>query len=602
MSFRKPKIYALEAPKYDDIELNSGAGEIDVNVGASEIDVNGRTNERGVNSGTTEGSKEIEGGVNGGELVRVEAINEENIEDSDGILNGGTTEGGEAVKGGVNRGKTGEADVHGESFMSDANVEIHGAIEANSGEKVKDGNGTLNGHYTSEDGGSCEEKEFEAYSNFCRDEYMNYGKPPPESHVLDEKQGVAQEVASDQGAGAEFQCAGIVGSSGDEFQCACVVGSVSAKQARAQTEYEHVETDFVDPLLGDSKGWELCSHFGSFDDKEKLRYTNFRGDRYMRNPTFELGIKFANKKEFKAAIDNYSIVNGKNIYVYTRDRDRVIGKCKSPCKWFVYVLEVKALRTHDLIVKSMNHQHTNCNHCWKNKKGLASAIAELLPNLSYIFYLQHMYMNFKKRHPGKTLQNMLWSIASSSNVEMYELKMRELKDYDVEAFAWVKKALPPENWCSAFFSHHTKCDTVVKNMNNGDPHYYADPCYKRDMFMQIYGNVLHLTNGKDLWTLSDEVDLDLPIPSVQASHNSKTCKIVIEENVVRERQEGKTQDNNTAEQGKKGRRTVADGEGAKEAVISGRAVEKVAVGGGVLGKLLQVLQVVGNQLQVLGSS
>ncbi|KAL3498616.1 hypothetical protein ACH5RR_041348 [Cinchona calisaya] len=38
--FRKPIMYALEAPKHDDAELNDGASKNDVNVGASDIDVN----------------------------------------------------------------------------------------------------------------------------------------------------------------------------------------------------------------------------------------------------------------------------------------------------------------------------------------------------------------------------------------------------------------------------------------------------------------------------------------------------------------------------------------------------------------------------------
>ncbi|KAL3528913.1 hypothetical protein ACH5RR_008235 [Cinchona calisaya] len=62
-------------------------------------------------------------------------------------------------------------------------------------------------------------------------------------------------------------------------------------------------------------------------------------------------------------------------------------------------------------------------------QGLASAIAELLSNSSHRFCTQCTHRNFKKMHLGKTLLNMMWGIASSSNVEMYELKMRELKDY-----------------------------------------------------------------------------------------------------------------------------------------------------------------------------
>ncbi|KAL3520283.1 hypothetical protein ACH5RR_018432 [Cinchona calisaya] len=318
----------------------------------------------------------------------------------------------------------------------------------------------------------------------------------------------------------------------------------------------------------------------------------------MKNPTFELGMKLANKREFKEVIDNNSIVNGKDIYRYTRDRDTVRAKRKSPCKWFVYVLEVKALGTHDLVVKLIWRYATEL------KRSNVDTIVEV------------MFTPFREPgcNPRSTLtvmgvdpNNGSWPIAwaiveneakEQCNVEMYELKMRELKDYDAKAFAWVKNASPPENWCLDFFSHHTKCDMILNNIcessnshilevrdnpiismleiirknlitrikdrstwmrkshglvgpairqiiddtvkisrkwnplsngkagyevkgprgeqNNGDPHYCADPCYSRDLFLQIYDNILQPTNGKDLWPLSDEVDLDPPIPCVPA--------------------------------------------------------------------------------------
>ncbi|KAL3537569.1 hypothetical protein ACH5RR_000935 [Cinchona calisaya] len=254
----------------------------------TKTDVNGETNGGDVNGGTTEGSEVLEGGINSGAPVRLICM-------------------------GAN-----EADVDGNSFMSD-----------------------FEGHYTSEDGGSCDEKEFEGYSNFCRDDYMDYGKPPLESQVLDEEQGEAQEVASNQGAaqeaasnqdaaqeatsnqgtGAEFECAGagIVGSSGDEFERSYAAGSTGAKQKRAHTEDKHVEPDSVDHLLSDPQRWELNSNPGSSDDEEQSTYTNFRGDRDMTNSTFRLGIKFVNKQEFKESLKGLTDTTVEVMYTLFRE-------------------------------------------------------------------------------------------------------------------------------------------------------------------------------------------------------------------------------------------------------------------------------------------
>ncbi|KAL3516233.1 hypothetical protein ACH5RR_023135 [Cinchona calisaya] len=205
---------------------------------------------------------------------------------------------------------------------------------------------------------------------------------------------------------------------------------------------------------------------------------------------------------------------------------------KWPIAWAVIEKEAREHRYWflELFIRDLEIENSNITHIYLSNK---SAIAELLPNSSHMCCVQHKYRNFK--NPSKTLQNMLWSIASSSNVKMYEMKMTELKDYDAETFAWVKKALLPENWCLAIFSHHSKCDMIVNNIcvkgprgehihrNNRDPHYYADPAMT-------------------------EICL---------------CRFMI----------------------KKGRRTTAGGRSAEKAAANHRGAEEAAVGGRGVGKV-----------------
>ncbi|XP_071929017.1 uncharacterized protein [Coffea arabica] len=49
------------------------------------------------------------------------------------------------------------------------------------------------------------------------------------------------------------------------------------------------------------------------------------------------------------------------------EKKRLRAKCKLSCQWFVYASAETALGTDDLVVKSMNNVHTNCNHAWENK-------------------------------------------------------------------------------------------------------------------------------------------------------------------------------------------------------------------------------------------
>ncbi|KAL3528914.1 hypothetical protein ACH5RR_008236 [Cinchona calisaya] len=213
MLFRKPIMYVLEAPKHDDAALNGGASKTDMNVGTMRLICM-------VSHFMSDANVELHD--------RTEANSKENIEDGNETLNGGTTESSETVEGGVNSGRP-----------------MRLMTKVNSKGNIEDGNGTINGGTTV--GGEAVEDSAnsrESVRLMCMvshlDDYIDYGKPPPKSQVLDGEQGAAQEAASNQGASAEFQRAGNVGSSGNEFQRACPARSAGANQAQAHTEDEHV--------------------------------------------------------------------------------------------------------------------------------------------------------------------------------------------------------------------------------------------------------------------------------------------------------------------------------------------------------------------------
>ncbi|KAL3532860.1 hypothetical protein ACH5RR_006381 [Cinchona calisaya] len=110
---------------------------------------------------------------------------------------------------------------------------------------------------------------------------------------------------------------------------------------------------------------ELYSTYGSSEEDVEhnmVRYVDFRVDRDMRRPRFELGMKFALSEEFKKAIRNYFIWKGKPVKPYTNKNHRARAKCKPPCKWEVYASKVTSLGTNDLVIKTLNDVDENCNH------------------------------------------------------------------------------------------------------------------------------------------------------------------------------------------------------------------------------------------------
>lgn len=75
-----------------------------------------------------------------------------------------------------------------------------------------------------------------------------------------------------------------------------------------------------------------------------------------------------------------------------------------------------------------------------------------------------MYCNFKKLHRGKTLKDKLWKIVRASNNSLYENALRELEEYDINAYTWVVNGPNKECWVKAFFPIYVKCDMLCNNL------------------------------------------------------------------------------------------------------------------------------------------
>ena len=116
----------------------------------------------------------------------------------------------------------------------------------------------------------------------------------------------------------------------------------------------------------------LSSDGGSSEEEEdgdqfQRRYKDFCMEKFKIDTRFELGMKFGSRAQFKAAVQEYGIKMGRPVYTKRNESKRVRAKCKAPCQWFVFASIEKALGSTDLVVKSMNDKHENCNHAWKNK-------------------------------------------------------------------------------------------------------------------------------------------------------------------------------------------------------------------------------------------
>ncbi|XP_062010891.1 uncharacterized protein LOC133727313 [Rosa rugosa] len=97
------------------------------------------------------------------------------------------------------------------------------------------------------------------------------------------------------------------------------------------------------------------------------------------------------------------------------------------------------------------------------QKGLGNAIANLFPNAEHRHCVRHLYNNFKSKHPGEGLKQLVWNAARSSTQVWYNKHMDALRELDEDAWLWFQDKSPAQ-WLRAFFRDESKCDILLNNM------------------------------------------------------------------------------------------------------------------------------------------
>ena len=121
---------------------------------------------------------------------------------------------------------------------------------------------------------------------------------------------------------------------------------------------------------------ELDSASESEFENDKPKFVKFSADEEMtKNFKFSAGMEFATLQQFKDAILEHSVLNGKEIRFPKSDKDRVRAVCKKKkkCDYFIFVSRVG--RTTTFRVKTMCPKHT-CGRAFKNKNANSRWVAK----------------------------------------------------------------------------------------------------------------------------------------------------------------------------------------------------------------------------------
>lgn len=129
-------------------------------------------------------------------------------------------------------------------------------------------------------------------------------------------------------------------------------------------------------------------------------------------------MRFQDGQEFKEAVRNYCINLGKDCRFRPSEpkRVRAIYTTKG-CKWFIFASIETTNKSKDLVVKSMNLNHNNCNNNWKNRLIIAKWVAER--------YVERFRVN-PKMHVKLIRQNI---------DEEYKVEISKIKLYNARAIA-----------------------------------------------------------------------------------------------------------------------------------------------------------------------
>ncbi|KAL4587996.1 hypothetical protein LXL04_000874 [Taraxacum kok-saghyz] len=95
--------------------------------------------------------------------------------------------------------------------------------------------------------------------------------------------------------------------------------------------------------------------------------------------------------------------------------------------------------------------------------GLTNAIAKIFPNAEHRSCLKHIHENMRRFWSDTEYRNLLWDSATTTTTPHFDNAMELFRQFDVEAYEWLKK-IPPEQWSLSHFSGRAKTDSLTSNV------------------------------------------------------------------------------------------------------------------------------------------
>ncbi|GJW01586.1 hypothetical protein Tco_1556837 [Tanacetum coccineum] len=109
------------------------------------------------------------------------------------------------------------------------------------------------------------------------------------------------------------------------------------------------------------------------------------------------------------------------------------------------------------------HPNSNFTFISDRQKGIIPAIKTVYPRAEHRYCLRYIHENMKQGWCGQAYKDLLWRVASATNVRDFEKCMLELKTMNPKAHEWLNK-IPAEHWARSHFSGRAKSDLLLNNI------------------------------------------------------------------------------------------------------------------------------------------
>ncbi|XP_014499233.1 uncharacterized protein LOC106760293 [Vigna radiata var. radiata] len=125
---------------------------------------------------------------------------------------------------------------------------------------------------------------------------------------------------------------------------------------------------------------ELSSNVASDEDvsEDRRKFPKYRAEDMTKTFKFKLGMEFKSLKDFKSALQEHSVLNGKEVKFVKNDLKRVRVVCKKGCGFVIMASKVGGRKTFR--VKTLVGRH-KCGRVFGNKSASAQWIAQVLVDI-----------------------------------------------------------------------------------------------------------------------------------------------------------------------------------------------------------------------------